>query len=143
MGDLTNERAALYKCTSEVNTLAKCSQHIQPTPCHCVSSSRILLGLAGHSLGDCLPPTGSGPSLHPITVFRAKVDELCRNCFVHGSEAGLQWPMSWFRILSPWLGACESVTKCLPPLSLRCRRRRSLPLPRMGSRGRIGGVTLC
>ena len=90
MGDLSKERAALYISTSKVNTLSSCSQHIQPTPCHCVSSSRILLGLAVHHLGDCLPPTGPGPSIHPITVFRAKVDWLCWNCFVHGSEAGLR-----------------------------------------------------
>lgn len=34
-----------------------------------------------------------------------------------------------------------SATKCLPPLSIRYRRRRDLPLPRMGSHMRIVGKT--
>ena len=49
--------------------LAKSSQYIQPTPCHCVSSARIPLCLAGHfGLGNCMPSTGRGPSLHPIIL---------------------------------------------------------------------------
>ena len=35
------------------------------------------LGLAGHlGLGDCMPPTGSGPSIHPITALNVVYAQL-------------------------------------------------------------------
>ena len=67
---LTGEQLSINAHQKEI-LLAKSSQYIQPTPCHCVSSSKIPLGLAGHlGLGDCMSPTGLGPSLHPTTLGR-------------------------------------------------------------------------
>ena len=75
---LTGEQLSINAHQKEI-LLAKSSQYIQPTPCHCVSSSKIPLGLAGHlGLGDCMSPTGLGPSLHPTTVGlwgRSQVEE--------------------------------------------------------------------
>ena len=46
--------------------LAVSSQQIQPTPCHCVNSPGIPLGLAGHlGFGYCRPSTRPGPGLPP------------------------------------------------------------------------------
>ncbi len=52
------------------------------------------------------------------------------------------YPRHGFGILSPQLGACESVTKCLRPLSFRCQRRRRLSPWRIGLRWKIVGVIL-
>lgn len=55
---------------------------------------------------------------------------------------GRGFPAGVFRILSPQLGACDSVTKFLRPLSLRYQRRRRLPLLTTGLRGKIVEVIL-
>ena len=47
-----------------------------------------------------------------------------------------------FRILSPQLRACESVTKCVRPLFLQCQRWRRLLLLRIGLHKKIVGVIL-
>ena len=51
--------------------LAKFSQYIQPTPCHCLSSSRVFLGRAV-SMPWPRPRPGPG-ALRPTTVVRASL----------------------------------------------------------------------
>ena len=52
------------------------------------------------------------------------------------------YPRRGFEILSPQLGVCELVIKCLWLLSLRCQRWRRLFLLRIGLRRKIVGVIL-
>ena len=67
MDDISNGQVALYKYTSEGNTPSHI-ELINPTDC-LLLRQLITLGIASHlSLGDCRPPTGPGPSLHPIKV---------------------------------------------------------------------------
>ncbi len=66
--------------------------------------------------------------------------DVCPTRLVPDGRAG--YPRHGFRIFSLQLGACESVTKCLRPLFLRCQRRRRLPLLKISLRGKIVGVIL-
>ncbi len=66
--------------------------------------------------------------------------DVCPIRLAPGGRAG--YPRHGFTILSPQLGAYESVTKCLQPLSLRCQRRRRLPLLKVSLPGKIVGVIL-
>ena len=74
-----------------------------------------------------------------LLLTREKRD-VCPTRLASGRRAG--YPRHGFRILSPQLGTCESVTKCLRPLFLRCQRRRRLPPLRIGLRRKIVGVIL-
>lgn len=74
---LTDKQLSISAHQKEI-LLATSSQSIQPTPCHCISSSTMpLVGLAGH-LGhaDCMPPAGRGPSLRPITAHSTPLTEI-------------------------------------------------------------------
>ncbi len=74
-----------------------------------------------------------------LLLTREERDE-CPTRLALGGRAG--YLRHSFRILNPQLGACESVTKCLWPLSLQCQRRRRLLLLRIGLHGKIMRVIL-
>ena len=108
-------------------------------------------GLTTSKFSQHLPLRWSAPDLGVAPEFSQHLSktsllltreerDVCPTRLAPGARAG--YPRRGFRILSPQLGACESITKCLRPLSLRCQRRRRLPLLRIGLRGKIVGVIL-
>ena len=64
------------------------------------------------------PQVFPAPAKAGLLLTRGERD-VCPTRLAPGGRA--VYPRRGFRILNPQLGACESVTKCLRPLSLRCQ----------------------
>ncbi len=91
------------------------------------------------------PDLRAAPEFSPAPVktgllLPQEEKDVCPTWLAPGGREG--YLRHCFRILSPQLGAFESVTKCLRPLSLRFQRRRRLSLLRISLRGKIVGVIL-